>query len=220
MSLNFSKENGHAALLFALLCPFLLGIFIVGSDAARAVLDKVRLDEASEVAVLALSASNITDLNEQRFLVRQYIEAYFDEVDITSIKVDRVVCDVGDNCQSEEDSQRFIEYKLSVSIERDRLFFNRSDSSLGQKHYGLMGHSKARRSEMDAMDVILVADYSSSMYGSWYGEQKYHKLNSIISDVVDTIDFNNQHLSGDHHRFSVVPFDGSHCVLQTKTSRS
>lgn len=207
MSRHVAKESGHAALLFALLCPFLLGIFILGSDAARAILDKVRLDEATEVAVLALSASNITEETEQRVLVKKYIEAYFDEVDITRIAIDRVVCDVGDVCQSEGERQRFIEYQLSVSIERDRLFFTRSDSSLGQKRYALMGRGKARRSEMDAMDVILVADYSSSMYDSWYGEQKYHKLNSIISDVVGIIDFNNQHISGDHHRFSVVPFD-------------
>ncbi len=52
------KQSGHAAILFAICVPVLFGVFMLGSDGARALQTKARLEEAAEAAVLAVSAED------------------------------------------------------------------------------------------------------------------------------------------------------------------
>lgn len=54
----FNKQEGHAAILFVMMVPVLFGVFVLGTDGARAMQDRARLDDALEAASLAIAAHN------------------------------------------------------------------------------------------------------------------------------------------------------------------
>ena len=59
------KQSGHAAILFAMIIPGWFGLFTLASDGARAIQTKARIEDASEIAVLAIAAHNDDNKNSQ-----------------------------------------------------------------------------------------------------------------------------------------------------------
>ncbi|MHA7227976.1 TadE/TadG family type IV pilus assembly protein [Vibrio campbellii] len=94
---SLKKQSGHVGMLFAMIIPILFGVFMLGSDGARALQTKARLEEAAEAAVLAVSAED----SENHTLAQNYIEHYVYDVDgIENLKVQRLSCDEMPDCQA------------------------------------------------------------------------------------------------------------------------
>lgn len=66
MSMRFKrslqKQRGQASILFALMVPGLFGVFALATDGARALQTSARLNDASEMAVLAIAGLNDDNL--------------------------------------------------------------------------------------------------------------------------------------------------------------
>lgn len=209
---NHNKQSGHAALLFVLLFPFLFGIFALGTDGARALQDKARLEEASEIAALTVAAQNSDSKNERDATAKKIIQEYFPESNITDVNVDKLACENNNNCnQNNSDQQRFFEYRVSVTLSEDSWFYSEDTSiaSMGES-YNVSGYSTARKYQSEAVDVVLVADYSASMYKNWTGgsKKKFEDLNDIIVEIAEELaKFNKLNTDEKINKLAIVGFD-------------
>lgn len=204
-----NKQQGHAAILFALFIPVLFGVFTLGSDGARAIQDKARLEEAVEVATLAVAGENSDDFSSQKQTVKKYVQYYFPlaEVIDSSIEVNKITCDKNPNCHI--DDQPFFEYQVKAKIKQDAWFPGNSAIVGMGENYDVAGRSIARKYQSEAVDVILVSDYSASMNDYWDGgkKRKYLDLQDIISEVSNELEKYNDIAREDKNKLSVIGFD-------------
>ncbi|WP_417542966.1 TadE/TadG family type IV pilus assembly protein [Methylophaga thalassica] len=204
-------QGGHAALLFAMIIPVLFGVFTLATDGARAVQDKARLEEATEVATLAVAGQNSDDKATQKAIAKKYIEYYFPlaEVPLDQIEVEKLSCEDNDACDKSGSSQRFFQYNVTASVVQKSWFpGNEAIVGLGET-YDVKGASVARKYQSEAVDVVLVADFSASMYERWIGgsNRKYQDLKDIIIEVANELKNFNQRTLDRKNTLSVVGFD-------------
>lgn len=193
---NRRDQSGHAALLFALMIPLLFGVFILGTDGARALQSKARLEEASEAAALAIAGQNTPTDDERDLLAKKYIQYYFPFADIKNIKTEDIACEDNNECDEDASAaQRFFEYKVAVNLDEAN-WFSKSNIQTGFGDVNRIGgNSSARKYQSKAVDVVLVADFSGSMQDSIDGEaeSKERQLIDVIQEVADTLSQYNEH---------------------------
>lgn len=204
-------QSGHAALLFVLFFPLLFGVFVLGTDGSRALQDKARLEEAVEIATLAVAAENSSNQATQEATATKFIQSYFPQSLVSSVSVAKIACEQNPKCdQNNPDVQRFFEYQVNVTLSQDSWFYS-EDSTLSNmgETYTVGGSSNARKYQSEAVDVILVADYSASMFGEWDGgdEQKFKDLNDIMIEVAEELEKFNGFNVDQKNKLAVVGFD-------------
>ncbi len=219
---RYLLQKGHAAMLFAMMVPVLFGVFTLASDGARAIQDKARLNEALEVASLAVSAQDSSDKIIRKNTARDYIKYYFPQaiIDDKDIHVIKTICEPGllsESCTDISSDQRYFNYQVTGSISQDSWFpGNDAIIGLGEK-YKVTSGSSSRKYQSEAVDIVLVADFSASMYDLWDGVQKYKGVIDIIGDIADEVGKYNDTLNSDESKstIGIVGFD-----LYTKLSRN
>jgi tight adherence protein G len=226
---TLKSQHGHAALLFCMVIPILFGVFTLGSDGSRMLQEKARMDEAVEVASLAVSAADASnDISSLKTIAKDYIAYFFPVGTITddNVTVTKVACEVSSTtCPIEADEERYHEYTVSAVVNEDNWFSGSNTASPSfDETFQLSGSSIARKYQSEALDVIYIADFSGSMYftlstatGSDVGVRKYQILKNIIVDVNDTLQEFNSHLSTGEST-SKIGFTGyNHYAHQTST---
>ncbi|MEZ9473056.1 hypothetical protein BCU36_009450 [Vibrio lentus] len=210
-----NKQKGHAALLFALIIPGVYGLFTLGIDGARAIQNRVRLGDAAEVAALALSALNSTNLQQNTRLARLYIDAYIrDKEDNVTMDIDRSECQLTNQTQC-EGGIRYSQYNVSVTTEHKAWFpGNESFIGLGEKYF--VSHAAtARKYQGDSIDIAFVTDFSGSMLNIWrdqhnrpIGDIKYKEVQKITNGILEHLNTLNQTLTSAHglNKAALVPF--------------
>lgn len=190
-------QKGHAAILFAMMIPALFGIFTLASDGARAIQTKARIEDATEVATLAVSAHNDpnqdyggggspSSANQQ--IVTDYINAYISDVDsINEIKVYKRNCEEIPECKAglAVGEPRYFEHEVGVTTSQ-KSWFPGNDAIVGMgDSFSTSGHSLARKYQSEAVDVMFAADFSGSMEDGWTGsnKRKYQDLIEIINNI-------------------------------------
>ena len=188
------RQNGHASVLFALLVPLLFGVFILASDGARALQSKARIEDASEVAVLAVAArDDKTPMSGENVdLVERYISEYMpDETGVKVLNIERLECDDMPQCvaESKQGKPRYTQY--SVTAESDQLsWFSSSSKSVAMpKSWKTKGGSIARKFQDNSVDIMFAADFSGSMDSYWSGGalKKYQDLIRTLRDVTEEL---------------------------------
>jgi len=192
MQASLTRQAGHAALLFAIMSPAFFAIFILGSDGARALQTKARLEDASEVAVLAIAAHNSDSAPVNNEIARNYIEQYMTDINsVKDIKVTKLSCERIPECKNRADGDpRFFQYKMETDTDYNSWFPNSEGiAGLGEK-FSVAGSAIARKYQSEAIDVMFVTDYSNSMSQGWDGgsKAKYQDLTDIIADVTDELE--------------------------------
>ncbi|WP_159654486.1 TadE/TadG family type IV pilus assembly protein [Vibrio atypicus] len=229
---RINKQSGHAALLFALIIPGLFGLFTLASDGARAIQTKARIEDAAEIAVLAVAAHN--DDNEDsagsgsgsqvnRKIASDYLEAYLHDMTLVSeLKIHKYNCDQIPECVRglANGQPRFFQYEVEATS-RHVSWFSGNDSIQGfGDTFDAKGAATARKYQSEAVDIIFVADYSGSMADGWNGGRyaKYVDLRNIIKLVTDELQkFNDLNNSDDN----TVGLTGFNYYTRTKpTNRS
>ncbi|OOF06330.1 hypothetical protein BZG79_13615, partial [Salinivibrio sp. MA427] len=205
----YRQQQGHAAILFALFIPILFGIFTLGTDGARAVQDKARLEEAAEVASLAVAGAGSDD----KTLAKAYIQDYFPyaEVDDSDITIRKINCENNASCQDSE--QRFFEYQVSAKIHQPTWFpGNETIVGFGE-NYDVASGAVSRKYHAETVDVVLAADFSGSMAWPWSGENgtgeiRYRMMKEIISEIASELDNFNDYVKGENkNRLAITGFD-------------
>ena len=202
------QQSGHAGLMFLLIFPALFGLFVWSTDGARMLQSDARLTDAMEVAVLAVSAQASDENDVREATAKRFINDYFSDVEASNITVtsSKTAKTEGEG----DDEKRFFEYDLSVKVERDTIFQKNNGSTLSYGDSFKMGRSAtARKGLSEAVDVVLVADYSASMYSGWSGgaQRKFQDLNAIINEIADELKHYNDQNPSFVNTLSVVGFD-------------
>jgi tight adherence protein G len=202
-------------MLFAMITPLLFGVFMFGSDGARAIQDKARLNEALEVASLAVSAQASSLATTRSTTAFNYIQYYFPLADISSADVSVTVttCDpysTVDVCSSTSED-RYYNYQVTGTITQDS-WFPGNDAIVGfGEQYDVASSSASRKYQSEAIDVMLVADFSASMYEYWDGDsdRKFASVISILGDIADVLDEYNSTIGDDYDKstIGVVGYD-------------
>lgn len=190
-------QQGHAAILFAMMIPALFGIFALASDGARAIQTKARIEDASEVAALAISAHNDPDQPDNgsytpsprnRQIVVDYVNAYISDIDaVTDIKVAKRRCELISECVTGlyKGDARYLEHEIDVTTRQNSWFpGNEAIEGMGET-FSTRGKSLARKYQSEAVDVMFAADFSGSMLDTWSGSSnpKYVDLIEIIRNI-------------------------------------
>jgi len=198
---SIKKQTGHAALLFAMIIPGLFGLFTLASDGARAIQTKARIEDASEIAVLAIAAHNDDNDDSQgvgsgsqvnRKIATDYLEAYLhDTTEISQLKIHKYNCDQIPECVDglKRGEARFFQYEVEASSKHTSWFpGNDAIEGFGDT-FTSKGAAVARKYQSEAVDIIFVADYSGSMQDGWRGgsNRKYVDLRNIIKEVTDEL---------------------------------
>jgi tight adherence protein G len=207
----FNKQEGHAAILFVMMVPVLFGVFVLGTDGARAMQDRARLDDALEAASLAIAAHNDSnkepepdpDSPEPRIgagsdvnhkIATVYIQQYMNDLDdIKSIDVEKKECIPSETDTSADNyckdsgnsSGRFFQYTVTAQTKHST-WFGIDDTALDGE-FNVASRSVARKYQNEAVDVVFVSDFSGSMLQSWNGTLKYLGLINTIKSVTDEL---------------------------------
>ena len=210
---NSKRISGHAALMFLMIFPSMFGIFVWATDGARILQSDARLTDAMEVAVLAVSAEGADKKVDRDATAKRFIESYFENETVT-------ITSSGKAEKSEQDGdneKNFFEYSLSVEVERETFFKKENAKSISYGDSFTMKRSaKAKKGLAEAVDVVLVADYSGSMADPWPngGNAKYVDLAQIIEEIGDELENFNDQVDDEKKKsklavtgFSVYTFD-------------
>ncbi|MGR6831641.1 TadE/TadG family type IV pilus assembly protein [Aliivibrio wodanis] len=235
-------QQGHAAILFAMMIPVLFGIFALASDGARALQTKARIEDAAEVAVLAISAHNDTAQNENgngtpssynNTLAQKYVNAYINDVDsVKEVKVYKRTCENIADCKEgiANGKPRFFEHEIEVTTTQKSWFPGQGVIVGMGETFDTYGDSRARKYQSEAVDVMFAADYSGSMDREWSGSdnKKYVDLRNIIKDISDELQkFNELQKSDNNNTMGIVTYsefanslygsgEGNYCFLMQK----
>ncbi len=197
-SISKLKQSGHAALLFAMIAPVLFGVFTLGTDGARALQDKARLSEASEVASLAISAVDASTETVQRRIFTDYIQYYFPHstVDQSSINVERIICSsTSTECPLSSGEERYIKYQVTGSIS-SKSWFPGNNTIVGfGDTYDVAGLATAKKYQSNVVDVTYVVDHSSSMLCSpgepWSNsgctQSNSNSRYNVVKEIIDEV---------------------------------
>lgn len=208
MKHSMNKQSGHAAMLFAIMIPALFGVFMLGSDGARALQTKARLEEAAEAAVLAVSAKD----EEDHQLAQDYIDHYlYDMESLESVSVRKLSCEEIPECAAgiERGEARFFEYRV-VGQSQHQSWFPGNDVIAGfGESFDVTGSSKARRYQSQPVDITFIVDFSGSMNEKWSGgkKTKIEDLKDIIEDVTKELGVYNQLYPEHPHRVAITGFN-------------
>ncbi len=225
MSQSIRKQRGHAMILFAMFVPLLFGVFNLGSEGARALQQKARMNDALEVAVLAISAYDDDNEAEKgkpedfgsavnRQIVADFVSVYFPNEkikgpqDLTNLKIRKKQCEQIAECSA--GNKRFSQYEVTAAIEYETWFVGNESVAGFDKKLNLAGQGTSRKFQTNAIDVMLVADFSGSMDDGWKGgnKKKYQDLVDIIGDVAKKLDdFNSLAIPDEINTLGVVPFN-------------
>lgn len=198
---HMNKQSGHAALLFAMIIPVLFGLFTLASDGARAIQTKARIEDASEIAVLAIAAHNDDNHDSQgagsgsrvnRQIATDYLEAYLNDMtQISDLKIRKYNCDQIKECRDglARGESRFFQYEVEATSKHTSWFPGNDVVTGFGESFSAKGAAVARKYQSEAVDIIFVADYSGSMVDGWRGgsNRKYIDLRNIIKEVTDEL---------------------------------
>lgn len=228
---SIRKQSGHAAMLFAMMIPAFFGIFTLASDGARALQSKARLEDASEVAVLAIAAHNADNsgsnsgsaINKQ--IARDWIGQYMQDMQaISDIKIAKHSCNEIPECKEglKNGESRYFQYEIFAKTNHLSWFpGNGSIEGFGES-FDIAGAATARKFQSESVDVMFVSDFSGSMGRGWSGgdsnSRRYQDLIMIIGDVIEELDKFNNVTTGITNRvgftafnYSTRPFANNRC---------
>ncbi|PWI35229.1 hypothetical protein DI392_02890 [Vibrio albus] len=219
------RQKGHAAIIFVLVAPIMFSLFSIAIDGARMMQNEARLDDALEIASLALAAENnpndsTADESSEAYkgwvrnkeIATAYITEYMQgmqgtvDPDITKSEV----------APENDDDPRYFEYTVEASTTHETIF--KDDNTFGDS-YDVKSTGAARKYQNQAIDIVFISDFSDTMNDDWTGgtQAKYLDLKDVIEDVTDYVSQYNGLKNLDD---STVGYVGFNSVTQQLADRS
>ncbi|MBV7296470.1 TadE/TadG family type IV pilus assembly protein [Enterovibrio paralichthyis] len=214
------KQRGVASIIFVLTFPLLFSVFVLAVESTRYLQTHARINDAVEMASLAVAASASQTTRENQLLAKRFVESFVPDGDIdpSDIRIERKSCDdiYQDLCGQagvyDRDGLIFTQYKVTLTSDFDS-WFPKDGYHLGYAEtMTLGGDATARKYQGFTIDVAFVADFSGSMEWVWQGNQsedngefsgitsKYQGVVEVIKRVTERLeDYNastDQQLSG------------------------
>ncbi|HFQ5441750.1 TPA: hypothetical protein ACGUPU_002810 [Vibrio vulnificus] len=210
------KESGHAGILFVIMLTVLWGITAVTLDSSRGIQAKVRLDEAVDQAVIAVSARPVSNYELDDALIGDYITSFISDAHNVEPKLTLEDCseDVPNSCTR---------YEVTARAEIDTWFLGGKTITGFDEQMPVAGVAKAEKitavanNDSVALDVMFVADTSGSMGETFGGaESRIDALQKVFSNVIfrlDAIDKKNDD-PDKRSTFGYVPFTNTYYTFK------
>ncbi len=189
------RQTGHAAIIFVIMAPVLFSLFSMAIDGARIMQNEARLDDALEIASLAVAAENNSNeagsegWQRNRDIATAYITDYMqDMTQIAALSISKSECEDIQECLDGIDAgdPRFFQFKVDATTEHKTIF--KDDDTFGDS-YNVQSDGRSRKYQNHPIDIVFISDFSDTMNDSWSGgtQAKYLDLVDIIEDVTDYV---------------------------------
>lgn len=156
-----TKQNGAAGIIFIGLIPILFLILAFAIAMSQRLITHIRMQEASEVASLALAADPKGDESED--YASKVIDRYLIDNDgKVSVNVDKRECKLKTGCvRANGEVAPYTDISVTASSKHES-WVSYEEINL-ESDFTVGGKSKARKYLSNPMDVYLIVDFSSSM---------------------------------------------------------
>lgn len=208
------RQQGVAAIMFAIMLPVMLGFLTLGIEAGRYMYLKGQLRNAAESAALIVSALDSKSERDKKKIATAVVEAMMPDRDGLEVSVDAIKSDAGEN-----GGRPFYEYAVNVTSDHNRWFPDWTGDGLAfQEATSLEENAIARKGYGSGLDVVFVADFSDSMNLAWESnsggqdddrdkkESKLDTLKTIIPAVAQKVIESSESLE-EKNTVALVPFN-------------
>lgn len=181
---KLSQQKGVAGIIFILCLPVLIMTFAFASGYTQRLLAHSKLEEATEIASLALIANpggnNQEDQDYAKLLVDLYVT---DNINDVEIDVTTARCEYADGCvQRNNELSPFTDFTVAATTEHKSWITH--DEIGVEPEFKVSGRSVTRKFLPQPVDIYFILDTSQSMSNPWRGERNTNGTIKTQMDVV------------------------------------
>ena len=204
------NQQGVAMILFVMIAPALMLMFFLGVQGARALQNKARIEDAVDMANMAVISQKSMDKQTAKVLAEQYIRTYMTgENDNITIKIEKLDCYDSVKCRKESDDGKpiYTESKL-LAVSNHNYWFRNPFSN--EPNYDVAASSLSRKFQGTPADIYFIADMSGSMGDKFTASNDRTSKLEILTDVIKRVTkdldiYNSRH--DDKHRVALTGYN-------------
>lgn len=204
------KQQGVAMILFVIIAPVLMMMFFLGVQGARSLQNKARIEDAVDMANMAVISQKSMDKQAAKVLAEQYVRTYMTgENDNITIKIEKLDCYDSVKCRKDSDNGKpiYTESKL-LAVSNHNYWFPNPFSS--EPDYDVAASSLSRKFQGMPADIYFIADMSGSMGDPFDASGNHKSKFEILTDVIQRVTkdlgiYNSRH--DDKHRVAFVGYN-------------
>ncbi|ENJ1739264.1 VWA domain-containing protein [Vibrio parahaemolyticus] len=183
---GFTKQKGVAGIIFVSFLPILIITFSFSVGYTQRLLAHSKIEEAAEVASLALIASPGKDNKDDQDYAQRIVDLYItDNISDIEISVSTKKCEYKDGCvQRNNELSPFADFTVVATAEHDSWI---SHNEIGvEPEFKVSGDSITRKYLPQPVDIYFILDTSQSMSNIWYGERNKTQM-QVVKDTITRV---------------------------------
>ncbi|MDF4879027.1 VWA domain-containing protein [Vibrio parahaemolyticus] len=183
---GFIKQKGVAGIIFVSFLPILIITFSFSVGYTQRLLAHSKIEEAAEVASLALIASPGKDNKDDQDYAQRIVDLYItDNISDIEISVSTKKCEYKDGCvQRNNELSPFADFTVVATAEHDSWI---SHNEIGvEPKFKVSGDSITRKYLPQPVDIYFILDTSQSMSNPWYGERNKTQM-QVVKDTITRV---------------------------------
>ncbi|EIQ1512510.1 VWA domain-containing protein [Vibrio parahaemolyticus] len=183
---GFTKQKGVAGIIFVSFLPILIITFSFSVGYTQRLLAHSKIEEAAEVASLALIASPGKDNKDDQDYAQRIVDLYItDNISDIEISVSTKKCEYKDGCvQRNNELSPFADFTVVATSEHDSWI---SHNEIGvEPKFKVSGDSITRKYLPQPVDIYFILDTSQSMSNIWYGERNKTQM-QVVKDTITRV---------------------------------
>ncbi|EML0895660.1 VWA domain-containing protein [Vibrio parahaemolyticus] len=183
---GFTKQKGVAGIIFVSFLPILIITFSFSVGYTQRLLAHSKIEEAAEVASLALIASPGKDNKDDQDYAQRIVDLYItDNISDIEISVSTKKCEYKDGCvQRNNELSPFADFTVVATAEHDSWI---SHNEIGvEPKFKVSGDSITRKYLPQPVDIYFILDTSQSMSNPWYGERNKTQI-QVVKDTITRV---------------------------------
>ncbi|HIF5540394.1 TPA: VWA domain-containing protein [Vibrio parahaemolyticus] len=183
---GFTRQKGVAGIIFVSFLPILIITFSFSVGYTQRLLAHSKIEEAAEVASLALIASPGKDNKDDQDYAQRIVDLYItDNISDIEISVSTKKCEYKDGCvQRNNELSPFADFTVVATAEHDSWI---SHNEIGvEPKFKVSGDSITRKYLPQPVDIYFILDTSQSMSNPWYGERNKTQM-QVVKDTITRV---------------------------------
>ena len=184
---RFTKQKGVAGIIFVSILPILIITFSFSVGYTQRLLAHSKIEEAAEVASLALIASPGKDNKADQDYAQRIVDLYItDNISDIQINVSTTKCEYKDGCvQKANELSPFADFTVVATSEHDSWI---SHDEIGvEPKFKVSGDSITRKYLPQPVDIYFILDTSQSMSNPWRGERNKTQMQVVKETIIKVV---------------------------------
>ncbi|WP_017190204.1 TadE/TadG family type IV pilus assembly protein [Vibrio harveyi] len=185
---RFTEQKGVAGIIFLSFLPILIITFSFSVGYTQRLLAHSKIEEAAEVASLALIASPGKDNQEDKDYAQRIVDLYItDNISDIQINVSTKKCEYKDGCvQKANELSPFADFTVVATSEHDSWI---SHNEIGvEPKFKVSGDSITRKYLPQPVDIYFILDTSQSMSNLWYGQNNKTQMQVVKETITKVVE--------------------------------